>query len=82
MARCLIMNCGLCAIPALEEAGVSVLKVPARGEAWRKLRYVQLVRAVLDCPEPTPEFCRSLINSADFCAAPGSCYYSSVHKRK
>ena len=75
LASSLFCNCGLCAIPALGRVGVGVLKVPTRGAPWQVERYVRAVRAVLDHPSPTLEFCRSLINSPGYCAEMGSCYY-------
>ena len=75
LASTLYINCGLCAIPALKEMGVHALKIPVRGTPWQKRRYVRAVRAVSDHPNPTPEFCKRLINSPEFCARPGSCYY-------
>lgn len=68
-------NCGLCAIPALREMGVHTLKVPVRGAPWQKARYLEVVRAVLESPDPTAEFCQGLINSRGFCSAPDACYY-------
>jgi putative protease len=69
-------HCGLCALPRLRDAGVDVLKSPARGERWRKLRDVQVLRRVLDEPNPTPEFCRDLVGSEGFCDARDTCYYT------
>jgi len=68
-------NCGLCAIPRLREIGIDALKIISRGEDWRKRHYLRAVRAVVDNPDATPEFCRSLIDSPGFCAAEESCYY-------
>ena len=68
-------NCGLCAIPALQEMGVHTLKVPVRGAPWQKTRYLEVVRAVLEQPNATPEFCRGLVNSQGFCSLPEACYY-------
>lgn len=76
LAANLFFNCALCAIPELRRAGVNVLKIPVRGTGWQKKRYLQVVRQVVDHPDPTPEFCRDLIGSAAFCDKPGSCYYS------
>jgi len=70
------MNCGLCAIPALRAAGVDVLKVPTRGSPVQKDGLVRVVQSVLDEPNPTPEFCRALIDSPGFCSGVGTCYYA------
>ena len=71
----LLQNCGLCAIPKLRQIGVHVLKVPVRGDGWVKERFLRLARQVIDHPNPTPEFCRQLVNSPGFCEATGHCYY-------
>ena len=75
LANKLINNCGLCAIPRLKKIGVDVLKVPVRGHAGQKRLFLQLVRKVVDHPDPTPDYCRKLLNSPEFCSTPGSCYY-------
>jgi hypothetical protein len=77
LASTLYSQCALCTIPALRRAGVSVMKIPVRGTTWQRHRYLQAVRQVLDHPAPTPEFCRSLIDSPGFCEMPGSCYYAT-----
>ena len=66
--------CGLCAIKQLREMGVSVVKVPARG-IQEKIKYLQLVSRVVKHPNPTKEFCKSLVNSPGFCSGLGRCYY-------
>lgn len=76
LASNLFSHCALCAIPGLRRAGVNVLKIPVRGTGWQKRRYLEVVRQVVDDPEPTPEFCRSLIGSPGFCAKVGNCYYA------
>jgi hypothetical protein len=70
--------CGLCAIKQLKEMGVSVVKVPARGASGgpeAKKRYLKLISCVIKHPNPTKEFCKSLINSPAFCSGIGRCYY-------
>lgn len=81
MASALFQHCGLCAIPGLRRAGVNVMKIPVRGESRQKLRHLEAVRQVVEHPDPTPDFCRSLIDSPGFCATPGSCYYGREHGR-
>ena len=78
VAATMVQNCGLCAIPALRRLGVSVLKIPARGDQFQKRHHLRVVREIAAHPAPTPEFCRQLINSPEFCAIPGSCYYDSA----
>jgi len=75
LAAAVFGNCGLCAITALRKLGVSVLKIPTRGIQCHKSRLLRAVRTVADHPNPTPELCRSLINSEDFCSETGHCYY-------
>lgn len=70
-----LINCGFCAVPQLRAMGVRVLKLALRGDTGIKQRLVRLARTVLDQPNPTPEFCRGLVNSPSFCATPGACYY-------
>lgn len=70
-----IMNCGLCVIPHLRQAGVNALKLITRGETNRKTLYLKLVHAVLSHPDPTPEYIRSLLNSRAFCHGAGNCFY-------
>jgi len=77
LASSLFSHCALCAIPGLRQAGVDVLKIPVRGTAWQRSRYLEVVRRVADDPGSTPESCRDLIGSAAFCDTPGSCYYAT-----
>jgi hypothetical protein len=71
-------NCGLCLIRKLRDIGVSVIKLPTRGSPWLKTRLLGLARAVTRHPDPDSEFCRSLIDSPDFCEETGHCYYSTA----
>ena len=75
LAEALYMNCGLCSIARLKRIGISVVKIPARGDRKQKIYYLERVRKVIDHPNPSAEYCRSLINSPGFCARTGSCYY-------
>ena len=77
IASTLFSHCALCAIPGMRAAGVNVLKIPVRGTSWQRRRYIEVVRQVVDHPAPTPEFCRSLIGSPDFCDKLGNCYYAT-----
>jgi hypothetical protein len=74
----MIAVCGLCAIPYFKSMGISVLKIPARGASGgpeAKRKYLHIVQQVIKHPNPTKEFCQSLINSPGFCLGLGRCYY-------
>lgn len=71
----LLQNCGLCAIRELRDMGVHALKVPLRGSRDFKLLPLQLVNAVMRHPDPSPEFCKKLVDSPDFCHHRTNCYY-------
>ena len=75
LASSVFQNCGLCAIRELRDMGVHALKVPLRGSRDFKLPALQVVNAVMRNPDPTPEFCRALIGSPDFCDQRHNCYY-------
>ena len=75
LAKTLYQNCGLCAIKELRDMGVHALKVPLRGAMVYKLLPLQLVYKVMTHPNPTPEFCRKLLNSPAFCDELTNCYY-------
>ena len=78
LPEALYRNCGLCAIRELRRIGVRVLKLPVRGTPWKRMRFVQVVRRVLDHPDPSPEYCQTILDSPDFCAQPGKCYYATA----
>lgn len=74
--------CGLCAIPALEKAGVSSLKVVGRqASPYRKLKSVQLVSAVVKrmkagaAEAAVKTFARTLREPASHCDSGLMCYY-------
>jgi collagenase-like PrtC family protease len=74
--------CGLCAIPALERAGVRALKVVGREAATaRKLRSVEVVRLALDQmlagrdDEAIACWARSLRGKPEYCESGYMCYY-------
>lgn len=75
LAQLLLINCGLCAIPTLRQAGVHSVKIISRGEMWKKVRMVESVRAVLDLRNPAGEDCQQILDSPAFCRHPGSCFY-------
>jgi putative protease len=75
VTRAIYQHCGLCAIKELRDIGVQALKVPLRGMDSSKLQSIAMVHAAMTAADPTPEFCRKLINSPSFCADPQSCYY-------
>lgn len=75
-ARCRYIDCGLCAIGPLKKAGLDVLKLGGRTlQPKLKQFLVKLARTVAEHPDPTPELCRSLVNSPDFCQQAGTCFY-------
>jgi putative protease len=74
--------CGLCAIKALDEAGVTSLKIVGReGSPMRKLRSVQLVKRVLEKVEAGADeaeaaaWAREIRDAEDYCKARYMCYY-------
>lgn len=76
--------CGLCAIPALADAGVRVLKVVGReASTLRKLRSVQMVRGGVDRAladrgaEAIADWARSLRGQPEYCESGYMCYYRS-----
>lgn len=77
--------CGLCAIARLAAAGVASIKIAGReGTTERKLKSVEMVRAVLDpvragaTREAAAELAVSLRQSADHCRSGHMCYYPEV----
>ena len=75
LTQLMMMNCGLCAIPALREAGIHSVKIISRGEMWKKVRMTEAVKAVLDLRKPTQEDCQQILSSPAFCNHLGSCFY-------
>jgi putative protease len=74
--------CGLCALPALQDAGVASLKIVGReASPWRKMASVQLARAVLDRvrrkepAEAVAAKARALRDTPELCASTYMCYY-------
>ena len=76
LAKAVYQNCGLCAIKPFRDMGVHCLKVPLRGSSEFKLQSLKLVHKVMTHENPTPEYCRSLVNSPSFCDALTNCYYN------
>ncbi|NMA45195.1 MAG: hypothetical protein GX945_01395 [Lentisphaerae bacterium] len=75
LARAIYYHCGLCAIKELRDIGVHALKVPLRGIDTFKMQSISTVYDVMTAENPTPEYCRKLVNSPSFCADPQNCYY-------
>ncbi|HOG50770.1 MAG TPA: hypothetical protein PKY10_09285, partial [Lentisphaeria bacterium] len=75
LARILFQTCGLCAIKALRDLGIQVLKVPLRGDEGIKSRIITIVNTIMQHPSPTREMCMELINSPEFCRVKHNCYY-------
>jgi U32 family peptidase len=77
--------CGLCAIARLAAAGVASIKIAGReGATERKLKSVEMVRAVLDrvragaTGEAAADFAVSMRQAADHCRSGYMCYYPEV----
>jgi U32 family peptidase len=77
--------CGLCAIARLTRAGVASVKIAGReGATARKLKSVEMVRAVVDqvldgaTPEVAAEVAVSMRQAADHCRSGYMCYYPEV----
>jgi U32 family peptidase len=80
--------CGLCAIARLAKAGVASVKIAGReGATARKLKSVEMVRAVVDrvlggaTPEAVAEFAVSMREATDHCRSGYMCYYPEVRSR-
>lgn len=74
--------CGLCALPALQAAGVASLKIVGReASPWRKMASVQLARAVLnrvraqDDAAAVAAKAKTLRDTPELCATTYMCYY-------
>ncbi|CUW39592.1 putative Peptidase U32 (modular protein) [Magnetospirillum sp. XM-1] len=80
--------CGLCAVPALAEAGLAAVKIAGReGPLDRKLKSVEMVRATLDRlgarqgGAQVAAFAQGLRARQDLCATGYMCYYREVIER-
>lgn len=76
--------CGLCAIPQLAAAGVGSVKIAGReGPLERRLKSVEMTRAVLECSAGSGEreavaFARGLRCKPELCQSGFMCYYREV----
>lgn len=76
--------CGLCAIPQLAAAGVGSVKIAGReGPIERRLKSVEMARAVLECNAGGGEreavaFARGLRGKPELCQSGFMCYYREV----
>ncbi|HYG90056.1 MAG TPA: U32 family peptidase [Azospirillum sp.] len=73
--------CGLCAMPAMAEAGMTAVKIAGReGPLPRKLKSVEMVRSVRDAMADgdAVEFARGIRNRPDLCDSGYMCYYREV----
>ncbi|MBP5671376.1 MAG: U32 family peptidase [Victivallales bacterium] len=84
LPKAIFQNCGLCAIKPFRDMGVHCFKVPLRGTSEFKLESLKIVHKVMTHENPTPEYCRSIINSPSFCDALSNCYYwvPEAHQNK
>lgn len=80
--------CGLCAIKALDEAGVTSVKIVGREAAsLRKLRSVQLVKRVLErvdagaSADEAAAWAREIRDAEEHCRARYMCYYRETAPR-
>jgi collagenase-like PrtC family protease len=70
-----IHKCGLCAFKKFNDWGIEAVKLPLRGHGLKaNLEVVRLARQVIDNSNATPEFCKKLLNSPNFCSG-SNCYY-------
>ncbi|MBN1117531.1 MAG: U32 family peptidase [Bacteroidales bacterium] len=79
-ARAYLLNkametCGMCAMTKFKEFGIDAVKIAFRGLGFSGLEMLQMVKKVIDNPKADVDFCKSLINSADFCNG-RNCYYN------
>ncbi len=77
--------CGLCAISRLQDAGVTSVKIAGReGATGRKLKSVEMVRAVVDRihggspQQDVAEFAVGIRKTEEHCRAGFMCYYPEV----
>ena len=77
--------CGLCAISRLQDAGVSSIKIAGReGASGRKLKSVEMVRAVVDRvhsgspQQDVAAFAVGIRETEEHCRAGFMCYYPEV----
>jgi hypothetical protein len=68
----IVRVCGLCAIPLFKKWGIDAIKVPARGGEKRDAVIDLVTRAMA---AESPEECKALIGSEEFCAG-SRCYYN------
>lgn len=74
--RMLISECGLCAIRSMIEAKVDSYKIVSRGDnTHHTLMRVELVKKILDGPDRSVGFCKSLINDNSICDSGFKCLY-------
>jgi putative protease len=72
----MILQCGLCGIKKLSEAGVGYLKIAARGSSNEaKMIAVSLVKKVTGSEDRSDEFCRSVRGNPEICGLKYMCYY-------
>lgn len=68
-------KCGLCVFKKFREWGIEAVKIPLRGQGFdTNISIVELAKKTIDTPNPTPEFCQSLMGSPNFCSG-SNCYY-------
>lgn len=71
-----IHKCGLCAFKKFKAWGIEAVKLPLRGHSTAaNLEIVRLTRHIIDHQNATPEYCRKVMSSPNFCAGT-NCYYN------
>jgi collagenase-like PrtC family protease len=73
----IIRKCGLCAFQKFKDFGVDAIKLPLRGysSVHINLSLINLVRTILDEPNASPQFCKKVIQSPNFCSGK-NCFYN------
>ena len=69
-------RCGLCAVPFLESAGITHLKIPGRASA--ALTATKLVKAMLEDRAAAPAQARALLGAPGLCSSGAFCYYPEL----
>jgi collagenase-like PrtC family protease len=71
-----IHKCGLCTFQKFREWEIEAVKLPLRGHSLKaNLEIVRITRQVIDHRLASPDYCRKLLNSPNFCSG-ANCYYN------
>lgn len=69
-----LARCGLCALGALMDSGVTHLKVPGRGKDVARM--ISKVQRLLESADRGPERCREILGAPAYCESGQHCHYS------